>query len=246
MVDTRALRAREVKPSCQFESGPRHMIKKQQGSIEYFIKGDKPILLVLSGMHGDEYGVIEHVINFVEKHEQEFPDFVFIPHVSPSAVAQKTRKNELNHDINRCFFDPPMDEEVADTMAIIQQHHFSLSLNFHEDPDLKRTFYLYDTNQISAGDLSLLRNTIRATGALLHTGVDDPLDANLGLHVEEGYISTPYESMPKDAGFSWVWFDKHKLVDRSIDIEIPGGATAELKRALVDVTCSFFLSGRFS
>lgn len=217
------------------------MIRSQLGTIEYFTKGEKPTLLLLSGMHGDEYGVIEHVISYVEKHESEFPDFLFIPRVSPSAIARKTRRNENNKDLNRSFIDPPIESEVHDVMDIIHEHHFTWCINFHEDPDLKRTFYLYDTDELPEPDLTALRESIKNTGAQLHTGIDDPLDANLGLQVTEGYISTPYDTMPQDVGFSWVWFYKHNLVDRSIDIEIPGQAPSELKQTLVETVFSFFL-----
>ncbi len=202
-----------------------------------------PKLLILSGMHGDEYEVIDCVKNFIE--ENKLPDFVYIPEVSPSAVELKTRRNTLGHDVNRQFFDPPRDEEVRLIMEKLLPYHFDLALNFHEDPDLASTFYLYDSGLLTDDQLLQLRSKVIEAGAGLHTGADDPLDANLGLHVEKGYISTPYESLPQDAGFSWVWFERHGITKRDIDIEIPGKAPLELKQSLVDVIFSLFLTPAF-
>ena len=204
-----------------------------------------PKLLILSGMHGDEYDVISCIKRYLEKNKDTLPNYLYVAEVSPSAVAAKQRQNIFGHDVNRQFFDPPTDPEVKSFMEILTPHHFNLSLNFHEDPDLTGTFYLYDSGQLSEDQLVQLRSQIIEHGAGLHTGKDDPLDANLGFHVEKGYISTPYEVLPADAGFSWVWFAKHGITKRSLDIEIPGKASMELKHALVAVIFSFFLTPAF-
>ena len=75
-------------------------------------KGTDTKLLILSGMHGDESDVVVHVSGFVSTQAESLPDFVYIPTVSPSAIAQKTRQNYLGHDINRCFVDPIQDPEA--------------------------------------------------------------------------------------------------------------------------------------
>ncbi len=194
-----------------------------------------PNLLILSGMHGDEYEVIDVVKEYLEEHKGDLPPYLFIPEVSPSAVARQTRRNIFDHDVNRQFFDPPKDEEVRAFMEQLRPYSFELALNFHEDPDLAQTFYMYDSGLLSDDQLLQLRSSIIETGAGLHTGADDPLDADLGLHVEKGYISTPYDTLPQNAGFSWVWFHKHGVTKRDVDIEIPGGASLDLKRKLVAI-----------
>lgn len=194
---------------------------------------NNPKLLLLSGMHGDEFEVIECVKNSIS--ENNLKDYLYIPEVSPSAVSRRTRRNAANHDVNRQFFDPPKDEEVSALMEKVRPYHFDLCLNFHEDPDLAQTFYLYDSGLMDPDQLLKLRSSIVEAGAGLHTGADDPLDADLGLHVEKGYISTPYDTLPQNAGFSWVWFHKNGITKRDVDIEIPGRAPMDLKQKLVNV-----------
>lgn len=206
---------------------------------------DYPKLLILSGMHGDEYEVIDCVKEYLKKNKESLPNYLYVAEVSPSAVARRKRRNIFGHDVNRQFFDTPTDPEVKSLMEILTPHHFNFSLNFHEDPDLASTFYLYDSGKLSEDQLLQLRSQVIENGAGLHTGKDDPLDANLGFHVEKGYISTPYEVLPQDAGFSWIWFAKRGITKRSIDIEIPGKASTELKHSLVATIFSFFLTPAF-
>lgn len=219
--------------------------KHQQGNLIYYQKGDNPALLLLSGMHGDEYEVIRCVKQYIQNNRERLPYFLYIPEISPSAVSIKTRRNIYNHDVNRQFVDPPTDPEVKAFMELVSPHHFSLSINFHEDPDLTSTFYLYDSGSLNDDQLLQLRSQAIEAGAGLHSGKDDPLDAHLGLYVEKGYISTPYESLPEDAGFSWLWYAKHGITKRSVDIEIPGKAPLELKNRLVELIFSFFLTPEF-
>ena len=79
MVDTRALRARDFTKSCEFDSRPRHM-------------ANTSTLLILSGMHGDEYEVIDCVKNYLAENTG-LPHYEYISEVSPSAVSRKTRRN---------------------------------------------------------------------------------------------------------------------------------------------------------
>ena len=213
----------------------------QLGSITYFVKGENPKLLLLTGMHGDESGVIDSVTSYVEQNAEKLPDFLYIPQVSPSAVAAKTRINSFNHDVNRQFFDDPKDPEVANTITIISPHHFNLCLNFHEDPDLTREFYLYDTHLMPAQELEEYKKYILNAGAILHTGIDDAFDENLKLQVNDGYVSTPQGFFPAAAGFAGVYLIDHSIVKRFINPEIPGKGDAALKNRLVASMFSLFL-----
>ena len=196
-------------------------------------------------MHGDEYGVIGCIQDYLETQKGKLPAYLYVPEVSPSAVLQQTRRNKFGNDVNRNFFDPPQDPEIKILMEKLLPYHFSLCINFHEDPDLTSTFYLYDSGLLTPDQLLHLRSRIVEDGAGLHTGKDDPLDANLGLFVEKGYISTPYEILPQNAGFSWLWFAKHGITERDIDVEIPGKAPESLKRTLVATIFSFFITPDF-
>lgn len=212
---------------------------------DVILSGIDPKLLLLSGMHGDEYEVIECVKQYLTIHKNILPSFLYLPEVSPSAVARKKRRNAYGHDVNRSFVDPPTDSEIQKAMNTLSPYHFELALNFHEDPDYAKTFYLYDSGRLTPTQIDRLRTLVKSCGAGLHTGIDDPLDANLGLLVDKGYISTPYASLPQQAGFSWVWFAGHGITKRDIDVEIPGKAPIPMKQALVAAVFSFFLTPEF-
>ncbi len=218
------------------------IVKKQQGTIEYLLKGDAPTLLLLSGMHGDEAGVVDCVTDYVNNHTDALPDFLFIPQASPTAVAQKTRNNVYGHHLNRNFFDPPTDPEAKNVIDIISTHHFDRCIDFHEDPDLKDEFYMYTGTPFSSSSLDVFRATMKQTGIGLHTGIDDSADSNLGLHVEDGYVCTPIHSFPPEAGFSGEWLLDHKIATHVFTPEIPGQATPELKQAVVNQIFSFILN----
>ncbi len=87
--------------------------------LKYFIKGSNPRLLIHSGTHGDEWGVIEPVKLAVKKYEDQLPDFVFVPEVSPSAVMNRTRVNSGSVDLNRSFTEGTNESEVLANMKII-------------------------------------------------------------------------------------------------------------------------------
>jgi len=210
----------------------------------HIVSGNNPKLLILSGMHGDEYEVIDCVKSYVAEHP-DVPSYEYIAEVSPSAVAQRTRRNAYNHDMNRSFIDPPIDPEVKAFIEQVSNKHFTLCLNFHEDPDLAQTFYMYDSGVCTEEQLLRIRSQIIEAGAGLHSGADDPLDADLGYHVEKGYISTPYSMFPQDSGFSGGWLFRHGIIQREIVIEIPGKAPRELKQTLVNIIFTFFLTPEF-
>lgn len=215
---------------------------KKYGDTRYFIRGSDPKLLVLAGSHGDEWQIIDCVTDYINSHEAILPDFLFIPRVSPSAVAQKTRKNKYGRDINRCFNDRTEDQETKATMEIVKNFSFDLCIEFHEDPARSRSVYIYDSHALPDTELALFQKAILKTGARLYTGVDDPFDAHLGFVVVKGYVSTPVDIMPPQSGFSMVWLLKSNVAKRVVNPEIPGRAPITLKQALVDAIFSFFSS----
>lgn len=210
-------------------------------TITYHTKGDTPRVLFLSGLHGDEYesGTIFH--EYLTAHANTLPDFVYIPQVSPSAVAAKTRKNSQDHDINREFRSTSTDEEAQAVMHILSQYRADISIDIHEDPDRAKAMYLYDTGTFTDSQLARYRATIHTTGAMLYTGMDDIEDKHLQQHVERGYISLPQEKVI-DPGFIAVWLQKkHVIRDRCFTIEIPHKAPRSLKSALIEELVPFLI-----
>jgi predicted deacylase len=130
------------------------LIEKKYKTISYYKKGVKPILLLMSGTHGNEYKVIKPLINIVYLYSSKLPDFIFIPEVSPSAVKKHTRENDSNNDLNRKFTEQTDDTEARTIMRIVSNYNFKLGISFHEDPELN-SFYMYDCAKM---DIDILNN----------------------------------------------------------------------------------------
>jgi len=199
----------------------------------YHVRGAHPKLLILSGTHGDEPEVDTCVARYIDTHQSELSDYVYIPKLSPSAVALKTRRNKYGNDLNREFIHKPTDREVIVAMKILEPFSFSLCIAFHEDPDRSISFYMYDTHHMSNAQLLTYQDAIIKTGAKLFTGIDDPADKKLALHIEKGYIHTPILGT-HDTGFSMRYLIAEQKAQRVFNPEIPGRAHIDLKQRLVD------------
>ncbi|MEK7577615.1 MAG: hypothetical protein AAB492_03320 [Patescibacteria group bacterium] len=200
----------------------------------YHVRGSEPKLLILSGTHGDETEVTDCVTRYIDTHQSELPDYVYIPELSPTAVKLKTRRNLFGHDLNREFIHEPIDPEVITAMKILDPFTFSLCIAFHEDPDRRTSFYMYDSHILRDTELLEYRQLITQTDAKLFTGIDDPADGKLALHVERGYIHTPILGK-HDTGFSMRWLIEDHKAQRVFNPEIPGKADMDLKQRLVDM-----------
>lgn len=218
------------------------MDKRTHDSLEYYLHGEIPRVLLLSGMHGDEYESGQLLEAYLGEHYQALPSFLYIPRVSPSAVAAKTRKNKYGHDINRQFLPSPGDPEAKDVMSVLASYRFDVCIDIHEDPDRTLGFYLYDTDQMTDEELEHYRTSVHTTGARLYTGVDDVDDENLNLSVEKGYVSLGFEKVRAVSGFSSRWLYEESLSKRSFTLEIPGKAPRHLKQQLIRTVISFLLS----
>jgi len=201
------------------------MDKFTRDTTIFFQKGTHPSILLLSGMHGDEFRVIESLITILQEHEAKIPDFIFIPQVSPSAVKQKTRLNSRGVDLNRIFTDDVRDEEGVALLSIIQPYHFPLCLSFHEDLD-SNSFYMYDSGRVEDGKLEEFRATLKRSNIPLFSGIDDPQDPVLGCTITDGYYSVQQKYTYSD-GFFMDYVIRNKICDRFITLEIPGTVNRE-------------------
>lgn len=201
-------------------------------TIEYFVHGVSPRLLIHAGTHGDEFEVIDSVKKTVEKYKDRLPDFVFVPVVSPSAVAKHTRNNHFGHDLNRSFFPTTTDEEALANMQIASQFHFDFLVSFHEDVEYS-LFYLYDSGKFQDSDAwNCLQLRVKQAGVSLLTGVDDELDPALGYVFVDGYGVCPLPAKDTDGSFEH-WAQLHGIVEEWIMPEIP----STLKRSVKDTLC---------
>lgn len=214
---------------------------KSQGSVPYIQKGNHPKLLVISGMHGDEFSSINLIQTYLQENDTNLPDYLYIPEFSPSAVYNKTRKNNQGVDINRSFFETSQEQEVQDNISLLSNRHFDLCLDFHEDTCFAKEYYVYDSKQMNVHDQEILRSEIIKCGAAPYVGVDDPDDPTLRYQVSAGYTSTPLSTLDPRSGFFWTWALKKEVIKRIFDIEIPTQGEITLKKKLIKMSFDFFL-----
>lgn len=209
------------------------MIKQKILQTKYYKVGAQPSLAILSGTHGDEYEIIPIVSELLKEYKQVLPDFLHIPEVSPSAVHAKSRKNKWGRDVNRHFKLGTKDEEALATMTILKKHPIRFCVSFHEDPDLAEKFYMYDSKKMQEDRLRKFRSKLTEQEVRLFSGIDDP---ELQLEISDGYWHLDQEP-DKNAGNLIDWAIAHQIIDRVIEVEIPGKANRAYKKKLAN---SFF------
>ncbi len=214
--------------------------EKKLGTISYYQKGEHPQLLIHTGTHGDEWSVIEPTREYILAHTDQLPDFIYVPEVSPSAVAQKTRKNADGLDVNRNFFTTCTHPEVIDNLELINQHSFELFVSIHEDYEFSE-LYLYDTGLISQEKWQRFTNKLAAINLDTYDGVDDPADPALGHRFVNGYFSSGHmQPNPHSGNLSDYLLFNHKT-KRGILPEIPTQCSTETKRRAIGLVFSELL-----
>ena len=214
-------------------------------TLTYFQKGAQPALLIHSGTHGDEYGVIESVKKYLEKNESRLPDFIWVPEVSPTAVAARTRRNAQGNDLNRAFVRDASDREAVANLNIINAYSFKYFISFHEDLEFP-DFYMYDS--VDARETESFRKFyegIRADGVGVHNGLDDANDPALGFEIQNCYFSYQWITgqSRKESGTVWEYLKQHQpQIKRMLNPEIPGNASQKIKDALVKQIFKNFFS----
>ena len=108
-------------------------------------KGNFRRALISAGIHGDEPGGIETILNFLENKcydlYKDTWEFTFLPCINPYGYEFGTRENHQRKDLNRLFKieKPPL--EVSFAQSILDSK-FDLTLELHED-DESNGYYLY-------------------------------------------------------------------------------------------------------
>lgn len=208
--------------------------------IPYYEKGEAPALLIHSGTHGDEYGVIESVRLAVEKYEDRLPDFVYVPIVSPSAVDKRTRENDQKLDLNRNFLEDSTVGEVEANFQIVRDKRFDLLVTFHEDNSRDSKFYLYDYGEALGGtdQWKEFKKELKELNVELLTGVDDPGDPSLNQTFFDGYY---FGEVSAEGGMFDSWAVRQGIIKRALVPEIPGHLSQKTKNEAVDLFFRYFL-----
>jgi len=219
------------------------MTKYQKGDCRYYTKGNAPRFLILSGTHGDEFGVIGAVEKTLQDFEPKLPNFLFIPKVSPSAVRARTRKNGEGFDLNRDFTDSSKCSETRCVIEILQGHQFDLTISFHEDYEFQE-FYLYDSaDREDSPEITRIKSALCEQRVSLYTGCDDAEDPCLGNYISDGYFSLSRKAIATYQGTFSSWALANKVTKRIVIPEVPMSASAEVKlnivRAIFDTFSHF-------
>lgn len=203
-------------------------------NLRYFIHGKNPCILFDSGIHGDEYEVINCLKNSLSGKLNQLLDFLYIPEMSPSAVELKTRVNAYGLDLNRSFVSGIDSDEVTAIKNIVSNYTFDLGISFHEDP-IEQRFYIYDTDLLDKEKLLNLQLKIKNIGVDLFTGIDDSQDPVLGYEFVGGYKKNHTSTVLKNDGTFLNWVIDQSILKRAFMPEIPGKISLDKKQKLVDL-----------
>ena len=110
-------------------------------------KGNSLRALISAGIHGDEPGGIESILNFLKN--SNYLDYIneweitLLPCINPYGYEFGTRTNHQGKDLNRLFKlkNPPL--EVVFAQSILETD-FKLIIDLHEDNE-SHGYYLYQT-----------------------------------------------------------------------------------------------------
>lgn len=115
------------------EAGPNHPIL----SLERPAPQDRPTILVVGGIHGNEPAGTEAAMRWMEQAQPEHDRFgwLVIPCANPTGWECDRRTNALRKDLNRHFRDPTCCPECAALQRATDGRQFVFSMDFHEDDE---------------------------------------------------------------------------------------------------------------
>lgn len=133
---------------CQTPAGEYPLLKIVLG------EGSPRRALISAGIHGDEPGGVETILNFLK--EGNFSPFIneweitLLPCINPYGYEFGSRENHQGKDLNRLFKidEPPL--EVTFVQSILDTC-FELTIELHEDND-SQGYYLYQKGVDSKND----------------------------------------------------------------------------------------------
>lgn len=215
----------------------RTYIHPDHPGYELYTSGSSPRLLITSGMHGDEYETIDILTQSLAHHHRILPPFLYIPVISPSAVQSKTRHNENKLDLNRIFFSKSSEPEVRRVQNILADKTFDMHVSFHEDLDPAiDSYYIYDIGHTAdeTESLKVFNASVADSIYTVLNGVDDPADETLGYEFTDGYRRFAAHRGDPENGTFEDYTIRHHGVQNVWVPEIPGLASTEVKRQIIE------------
>lgn len=206
-----------------------------------------PTSLFLSGIHGDEWGVIEPLRKLLDEKTAINPA-CFGPHIRaleacPQALMCHSRTYH-NVDLNRQFYPTSLPEHPQAKLlaeAFLAHPEIQTVFSFHEDPEDDRFYFYYqpasediyrEDERLTEGLRKQLFASVEAMGISLYDGIDD---IDLGSLIEHGYYAIPTESFDRTFETWAVRRDlhNHPSINRMFLFEIPGKLPSDTKEKLV-------------
>jgi len=172
-------------------------------------------VFINGGLHGDEPGGVESVIEYLKKLGENpslFPDMEldFIPLVNPSGWANCNRFTANNVDINRQFHEN-VGQEIKLLSEFLRYERYDLMIDLHEDPrDHVDAFYIVTYGN---DDLSVIQkavNSIKELGYNLR-----PFKRTTG------YFNVKKKKMPKLKNKTFMLYARENYGDVVYQVETP-------------------------
>lgn len=207
---------------------------QNSGSIRHAVH-PHPKIAFLSGTHGNEHGVIPALDTKLKEYAHLLPPFLYVPVISPSALAKKTRRNDKNNDMNRIYYDDSKDEEMQSVMNIFRNQSFNYVFDFHEDPEYD-LFYLYDSGIFPKTSWEAFTSDLKNNAIETLTGFDDENEPEQYQQwIENGYIGEPESHQNLVPGTAWEWMLTKNICKRMFTVETPSSFSPEKKLITVDL-----------
>jgi len=148
-------------------------------NIIHFNYSKKPKLVIIGGVHGNEYGPVYGIEKFINNNIKRFNkgNVIFIPRVNNIGVLRNTRYYDCvntEYDINRHFDSDIKVNSIEDKIInIIKDADYVI--DFHEGYDFHK---LYNTS---------IGSTISDTSSILSKKVSKYLVLNINKYIKEDY-----------------------------------------------------------
>lgn len=217
--------------------------------------GERPGVMFLAGLHGDEGGVIPPLRGILTEltadPSRPLGDYIHLLEACPQALEKRTRAVD-GVDLNRQFFaSPTIDHPYAGKIAEIIHAHPDLHtlFTFHEDTE-EDGFYFYDhpsTTEFEEKDAKVhairdrLLGKVQALGIPLYTGIDGP---GLGNVVVNGYVVCRADGAHDNTLEMWAvnkTHVNHPNLTRSFAFEVPRRLSQEKKNELLATIFTDFI-----
>ena len=138
--------------------------------------GKGPTVLLTGGMHGEEPGGVEGVLQWLEGGEWRRwrVNWLVFPCINPYGWERDYRRNRQRRDINRQFRGRTDTPEAELIKRIVRGRRFLFSMEFHEDVDATG-YYLYELRRQPP---YIGERIVRSVGKIIHINRDAVIDGN--------------------------------------------------------------------